>query len=793
MICFPHSSQNPVMDTITVTGESIRSRNWWCAVLLTFTFLLMPAVTAGAAEIDDLQAQLKKIDQTYKPHADSLSNAQLNDAIKQLATLKSAVDDKAKEQATQIANLKSQLESLGEPSKAEPKEVSDKRSSLKQTLAQQESLNSQYKLLAIQLEERRGYYQDLRQTLFKQRLLARGPAITELLRPVLSGADNPVTLGLEFITDHHGFDVFSVYDAAALAIWLTIAAIAAIWLRKKLRARVVTDREQSRPIDRFLQGLVFTFARYLPRVLISLVLAIFVANLGPDSRSHNFVEIFAVALPIYFILRFVIELVLQPKKPTLRVLQLDDDVARPLARWLRALLNGSLIVMVFVIVVDAQAPGENAALFARDLAAVILTPLALKILLVAARVRQLEKFNAARIAMMFLLTICLIVQLLGYRNLTIQALRIVGTLILLYVALRFLQWLGGELVNVLNDKNRALSRAFKRTFGLRPTQEIPGLIGISFLANITLWIVFFFVALRMFGFSDDIIIYIQSWFLSGFTVGSLTINPVRILFAVVLFSVLYTASGWIKASLDKKWISRTNLEKGARETIVTIVGYVGVSAAILIALGIAGVTFTNLAIIAGALSVGIGFGLQNIVNNFVSGLILLFERPIKKGDWIIVGSTEGYVKNISIRSTQIQTFDRADVIVPNSDLISNQVTNWMLYDQSGRIRVPVGVAYGSDVEKVKSILMQVAEEHEQVIKNNPDLPIKVYFLEFGDSSLNFDLRCHVFNIDSRLTVLSDLNFMIDKRFRENNIEIPFPQRDIHVRSTVTNNSQPLET
>ncbi|MGD8567596.1 MAG: mechanosensitive ion channel [Gammaproteobacteria bacterium] len=788
---FSHSAQNFATDT--VTSGSVVNRNWWYAALLVIAFVPVPLVTAIAAEIDDLQAQLKKIDQTYKPHADSLSNDQLNEAIKQVATLKSKVDDKAKEQTAQITNLKSQLDSLGEPSESDPKEVIDKRTSLKKTLTQQESLHAQYKLLAIQIDDRLNFYQDLRQTLFKQRLLARGPAITELLRPVLSGGDNPVTLSLEFITDHHGFDVFSIYDAAALAIWLTIAAIVSFWLCKKLRTRGLADGEQPRPIDRFLQGLIVTFARYLPRLLISLMLAIFVANIGPDNQSHSLVEIFVLALPVYFGLRFIIELVLQPKKPAFRVLQLDDNVARSLSRWLRALLNGSLIVLVFIVVVDAQAPGESAALFARDLAAVILVPLGLKVLLVAARVRQLQKFNAARIAMMFLLFICLVVQLLGYRNLTIQALRIVGTLILLYVILRFFQWLGGELVNVLNDKDRSLSRAVKRTFGLRPTQEIPGLIGISFLANITLWIVFFFVALRMFGFSEDIILYIQSWFLDGFTVGSLTVNPVRILFAVVLFSVLYTASGWIKASLDKKWISRTNLEKGARETIVTIVGYAGVSVAILIALGIAGVTFTNLAIIAGALSVGIGFGLQNIVNNFVSGLILLFERPIKKGDWIIVGSTEGYVKNISIRSTQIQTFDRADVIVPNSDLISNQVTNWMLYDQSGRIRVPVGVAYGSDVEKVRSILMQVAEEHEYVIKDNPDLPIRVFFLEFGDSSLNFDLRCHVFNIDKRLTVLSDLNFMIDKRFRENNIEIPFPQRDIHIRSTVTNNPQPLDT
>lgn len=223
------------------------------------------------------------------------------------------------------------------------------------------------------------------------------------------------------------------------------------------------------------------------------------------------------------------------------------------------------------------------------------------------------------------------------------------------------------------------------------------------------------------------------------------------------------------------------MERGAREAMATMVGYIGMAAAIIVALGISGFTFTNLAIIAGALSVGIGFGLQNIVNNFVSGLILLFERPVKTGDWIMVGNTEGYVKKIRIRSTQIQTFDRADVIVPNSDMISNQVTNWMLYDLRGRIRVKVGVAYGSDTQKIKDILYDIAKQHPDVIHNNNNYKTSVLFLEFGDSSLNFELRCFIRNIDSRIQVLSDLNFAIDQAFRENGIEIPFPQRDVHIK------------
>jgi small-conductance mechanosensitive channel len=181
------------------------------------------------------------------------------------------------------------------------------------------------------------------------------------------------------------------------------------------------------------------------------------------------------------------------------------------------------------------------------------------------------------------------------------------------------------------------------------------------------------------------------------------------------------------------------------------------------------------------LSVGIGFGLQAIVNNFVSGLILLFERPIKTGDWIIVGNTEGYVKRISIRSTMIQTFDRADVIVPNSDLIANQVTNWMLYDPRGRIRVPVSVAYGSDTEKVRELLLEIANTHPEVITDGTSPTPRVLFLQFGDSSLNFELRCHIRNIDMRRIVMSDINFAIDKAFREHGVEIPFPQRDVHIR------------
>jgi len=166
---------------------------------------------------------------------------------------------------------------------------------------------------------------------------------------------------------------------------------------------------------------------------------------------------------------------------------------------------------------------------------------------------------------------------------------------------------------------------------------------------------------------------------------------------------------------------------------------------------------------------------------------VLVCRPVRKGDWIEVGGTEGYVKDIHIRSTIIQTFDRSDVIVPNSELISNQVTNWVLSSKSGRAIIPVGVAYGTDTEKVRDILLAIAEENEDVVKTGFMPKPVVLFREFGDSSLNFELRVFLHNVDSRLSVVSDINFAIDKAFKDAGIEIPFPQRDLHVKSMPGNN------
>ena len=222
-----------------------------------------------------------------------------------------------------------------------------------------------------------------------------------------------------------------------------------------------------------------------------------------------------------------------------------------------------------------------------------------------------------------------------------------------------------------------------------------------------------------------------------------------------------------------------NIDKGVQLSIIRLIHYVILLIGFLILLQAIGVSLTKLTILGGALSVGIGFGLQTIVNNFASGLILLFERPVKVGDTIEVENQLGEVKHLGLRSTIIKTFDNAEIVIPNSYLIANQVTNWTLAERRARIKIPVGVAYGTDIATVLNILVTIAREHPMVMTTPAP---KALFLSFGASSLDFELRVWIGDFSDRRTVQSELNQAINSEFDDAGIEIPFPQSDLHLRS-----------
>ncbi|WP_162846781.1 mechanosensitive ion channel domain-containing protein [Marinicella litoralis] len=284
------------------------------------------------------------------------------------------------------------------------------------------------------------------------------------------------------------------------------------------------------------------------------------------------------------------------------------------------------------------------------------------------------------------------------------------------------------------------------------------------------------------GVSEEAYKQVSFIYSEGFDLGSVRIVPQDILIAVVLVSLIVYVLQKLKLGIENRWFDKSRVRKSSREVFSMLIWYIGLTIAVFVGLSVAGFDISRLAIIAGALSVGIGFGLKNIVSNFVSGLILLFERPVTRGDWVEVGGTVGLIEKVKIRATRIRTFDNAEILVPNSELLSHHVTNWTLSNSIGRITIKIGVAYGSDVNQVREILNEIATSHDQVIKRDP-YKHKVLFREFGDSSLNFELRVMIKDIKMFLDVETDINFAIDKALRDANISIPFPQRDIHIKDS----------
>jgi potassium efflux system protein len=261
-----------------------------------------------------------------------------------------------------------------------------------------------------------------------------------------------------------------------------------------------------------------------------------------------------------------------------------------------------------------------------------------------------------------------------------------------------------------------------------------------------------------------------------FKIGGDPITPIDVLLFGCVLVLTFAAARSVRKLIEKRLV---RVHPGARYTFARLAQYVTWVLGASFGLKILHIDLTALAVVAGALGVGIGFGLQNIVANFVSGLVLLFERPIEVGDRITIQDLEGNVRDINFRSTTIVTNDNITIVVPNSQFVNNEVTNWSHGDPRVRIHVPVGVAYGSDVAAVTEALLTVAGRTEGVLATPSPA---VFFLEFGDSSLNFDLLVWMDDPAHHAQLRSRLNYGIDAEFRRRRIEIPFPQRDVHIRS-----------
>ncbi|WP_297336986.1 mechanosensitive ion channel domain-containing protein [Algoriphagus sp.] len=272
--------------------------------------------------------------------------------------------------------------------------------------------------------------------------------------------------------------------------------------------------------------------------------------------------------------------------------------------------------------------------------------------------------------------------------------------------------------------------------------------------------------------------------LSLFHLGDSHLTLGLLLALIFSFAALFIVSEWIRKLLVDRILARYQLALGTKQSIGTMVKYLLIIIGVFTILQTNGIDLSALGVLAGAIGVGIGFGLQNITNNFISGLIILFEQPIKVGDRIEVGDVTGDVIKISARATMVVTNDNITIIVPNSQFIDSQVINWSHSDRMVRFNFPVGVSYKEDPQKVKRILLQVAKDNPGVLEK-PETD--VLFEDYGDSSINFNLRIWTSEYINKPKVLkSQLYYEIFKKFGEEGIEIPFPQRDLHLRSGFEN-------
>jgi len=764
------------------------SRGWAASlfVLLTTVILWGPRVSLlSAAEVglfDPAQAGLR---------AEALAGAiikekepktgELEQTIKSLMQLQEQAENCVSASQAELDRIGRAIEVVGPVTEGESREVAQQRRSLQTKRSASEARLSECRLLNIRTEELLSETREIRRSILARALMHRRPHLGLLIHDGVDDHKQWQAALAKSVVKQGSFERLTPAALISFAAAGLIGFFLGWWLRAFLRRWLQAQQPLGRRFAAVRAGL-FTIGHYGPYwgVLTGLILV--AVAVFADGWPPPLPLLLLCGLGIFLLLLMVIRAVLDPIGPAPFLLPMPLPLSRKLAGRLR-IFAAVLVVTGWHAIIRSEPTWPAAA---ADLTRVLLvTGLNLTIFGIVWPLGAWPELGRAgrwlRALSLIALMITLAAEWIGYRNFSAHLVR--GTMLTLAGAALFkiVRALINQLFDGLAGGERGWQSKLRQRIGIREQEVVPSFILLRIISILVLWLLLGLFLLRTWGISATYFQQASRWLTDGFGIGGISISPLRILAGLVLFAMFWTLTRTVKASLDQRLLTRTDLGASSREAMITFAGYLGVTVAVAVGLGIAGMDFSRIAIIAGALSVGIGFGLQNIVNNFVSGLIILFEQPIKRGDWIVVGGTEGFVKRISVRSTVIRTFDHADVIVPNSEIISSQVVNWMLDDATGRVRIPVGVAYGSDTALVKKLLLEVALSHPAVVTDGSLPEPCVSFLSFGESSLDFELLCFIRNIDRRVVVRSDLNFAVDASFREHNIEIPFPQRDVHVR------------
>jgi len=690
----------------------------------------------------------------------------------------------------QISEVDTRLKQLGPapPATAPPEDagLAAERERLTKVFGELDATLRQARQLALRADQLTDRITDRRRAIFTQRLFKRTPSALQFTfwRDVADAAPQELR-SVGYLVQSwwsYAYETGGVSGIILAAVTLVALAAAATVFVRWWRLREFVPRVETR-FAKALAALISTLQVGLTAPLCAgAVLLVFDACglIPPPIWEIGKGLVTAVAIASFS--HGAVAGLLAPGTPARRLVPIDDVTARRLTHrfaWAMRVLGAAIFLNVIhrAVVAPVSLTIATSALFAVIVVAIVASTLL--------RVRESAPAEAIaghagaqwiRAAAWLVVAAILVALALGYIGfaafLASRLLIVLAVLAELCICLIFTDALFTEVLTGDTPRNRAIAA----TFGIGPRGvELIGTV-LSAVVRILLVLVAIFPVLGRSGmFATDMFGTVQGA-VFGFRIGEITISLTAILgaFAVLLIGILATRA--VQRWLQTRFLPRTGLEPSLQLSVSTIIGYIGVIAALTFALAALGIDVQKIALIAGALSVGIGFGLQSIVSNFVSGLILLAERPIRVGDSIVVKGEEGYVRRISVRATEIETFDRASVIIPNSELITGVVKNWTHGNPTGRIICKVGVNCDADPEEVRDILLGCARDHPLVLETPPPRA----FLVSLDSTLQFELRCVVGHVDNGLPVKSDLHFEILRRFRLAKIVIPNPQYEVRI-------------
>ena len=739
-----------------------------------------------AAVIEDLEKTVERLKD---------NEAQLGRLRGEIDRLPAQADRVIEALRPRLADAEAQLGKLGPAPKegeaAEAPEIASERERLGTLVTQ---IDGGIKSAELSLERSRQLLartQELRHQLFTQRLFERStrsplrPSVwTEVGRAVPEAAAQIRTIASSWWM-RASLHSWTLAGIAAAAVLLYLALRAA---RRRLLAMRYAPHGTKPPgffVRAATAGLVAVMLA-LPAIIAALV-----AYLGLDSldllylQSRDLGESLLLAVLTFVAVSSLSRALLQPGRPTWRLVDLSDRAAARLNLIVRAMAATYAVDMVLKqlirslympVEVSVSAAFVTTLVFAGLLLAIVRTPFEPASTTPGLAVSRWQPYTL-KLPLLGVGLAMVATTLAGYIALgrfiagqVVLTGSVIVVVILLHLAIRALTG--------TRDRVGEVGTLIEQRLGLDETQRRQMSRTLTLVLNAVLAIVAIPLVLLTLGFSGPDILATLKSALFGFEIGQFRISLVQIVIALGLFVGLMLLTRLVQRWLTSNILVPPRVETGLAHSIHTAVGYVGFAIAALAAVSFGGLDITNLAIVAGALSVGIGFGLQSIVNNFVSGLILLVERPVKVGDWIRVGASEGHVRRISVRATEIETFDRASVIIPNSELITGTVTNLTHRNALGRLVIRVGVSYSSDPEQVVAALQKVAEESTSILRHPAPL---VAFENFGDSALEFSLRVFLADINRSLGVQTELRIAIAKAFRREGIEVPFPQVDVHLR------------